>query len=44
MTIDQQKLFTPWRTLKKGKRFSDHNAILLGVSLPIKRDLISVMS
>ena len=40
MTIDQQKLFTTWRTLKQGKRFSDHNnAILLDMSLPVKRDL-----
>ena len=25
------KQFTPWRTLKSGKRFSDHNAIILKV-------------
>ena len=28
MNIDEQKQFPPWRTLKGGKRFSDHNAIL----------------
>ena len=39
MRIDQQKLFTPWRTLKQGKRFSDHDAILLGMRLPVKMDL-----
>ena len=39
MRIDQQKLFTPWKTLKQGKRFSDHSAILLGMSLPVKMDL-----
>ena len=39
MRIDQQKLFTPWRTLKQGKRFSDHNAILLSMRLPVKMDL-----
>ena len=39
MRIDQQKIFTPWRTLKQEKRFSDHNAILLDMSLPVKRDL-----
>ena len=39
MRIDQQKLFTPWRTLKQGKQFSDHNAILLGMRLPVKIDL-----
>ena len=39
MRIDQQKLFTPWRTSKKGKQFSDHNAISLDMSLPVKRDL-----
>ena len=39
MRIDQQKLFTPWRTLKRRKRFSDHNAILLDMSLSVKKDL-----
>ena len=29
MQIDTVKQFTPWRTLKSGKRFSDHNAIIL---------------
>ena len=31
MQIDTVKQFTPWRTLKSGKRFSDHNAIILKV-------------
>ena len=31
MQIDTAKQFTPWRTLKSGKRFSDHNAIILKV-------------
>ena len=39
MGVDQQKLFTPWRTLKQGKRFSDYNAILLDMILPVKKDL-----
>ena len=29
MQIDTAKQFTPWRTLKSGKRFSGHNAIIL---------------
>ena len=37
MSIDEQKQFTLWRTLKGGKRFSDHNAILLNTNLPLKR-------
>ena len=28
MKIDTAKQFTPWCTLKSGKRFSDHNAII----------------
>ena len=28
MTIDEGKLFTPWRSLQRGKRFADHNAII----------------
>ena len=31
--IDEDKLFTPWRTLKKGKKFSDHNAIILNLKI-----------
>ena len=33
MHIDEDKLFTPWRTLKKGKKFSDHNAIILNLKI-----------
>ena len=36
MSIDEQKQFPPPRTLKGGKRFSDHNAILLNIDLPLK--------
>ena len=39
MSVDEQKQFTPWRTLKGGKRFSDHNAILLNIDLPLKGDV-----
>ena len=28
MTIDEGKLFTPWRNLQRRKRFTDHNAII----------------
>ena len=28
MTTDEGKLFTPWRNLQRGKRFTDHNAII----------------
>ena len=28
MTIDEGKLFTPWQNLQRGKRFTDHNAII----------------
>ena len=28
MTIDEGKLFTAWRNLQRGKRFTDHNAII----------------
>ena len=31
MQIDIAKQFTPWCTLKSGKRFSDHNAVILKV-------------
>ena len=31
--IDEDKLFTPWRILKKGKKFSDHNAIILNLKI-----------
>ena len=33
MKIDEAKEFTPWRSLKRGKRYSDHNAILVHLSL-----------
>ena len=29
MQIDTNKQFTHWCTIKSGKRFSDHNAIIL---------------
>ena len=28
MTIDEGKLFTPWRNLQRANRFTDHNAII----------------
>ena len=31
MQIDTAKRFTSWQTLKSGKRFSDHNAIIFKV-------------
>ena len=36
MHIDEDKLFTPWRTLKKGKKFSDHNAIILNLKITLQ--------
>ena len=29
LKIDEAKEFIPWRSLKRGKRYSDHNAKLL---------------
>ena len=28
MIMDEGKLFTPWRNLQRGKKFTDHNAII----------------
>ena len=39
MSIDEQRQFTQWRTLKGGKRFSDHNAILLNIDLHLQGDV-----
>ena len=33
MHIDEDKLFTRWRILKKGKKFSYHNAIILNLKI-----------
>ena len=33
MHIDEEKLFTPWRLVNKGKRFSDHCAIRFQLEL-----------
>ena len=33
MHIDEEKLFTPWRLINKGKRFSDHCAIRFKLEL-----------
>ena len=33
LKIDKAKEFTPWRSLKHGKRYSDHNAILVHMSV-----------
>ena len=35
--IDEQQLFTPWRKLKKGKRFSDHRAVKIQVDLEFSK-------
>ena len=37
MTIDEQRLFTPWRKLKTHKRYSDHNAIKFQLDLGVKK-------
>ena len=33
LKIDEAKEFTPWRFLKRGKRYSDHSAILVHMSV-----------
>ena len=33
LRIDEKKDFTPWRRLKSGKRFSDHNAMILPMNV-----------
>ena len=33
LKIDEAKEFTPWRSLKQGKHCSDHNAILVHMSV-----------
>ena len=33
LKIDEAKEFTPWRSLKRAKRYSDHNAILVHMSV-----------
>ena len=40
MQIDINKQFTPSRTIKSGKQFSDHNAIML--KLESNKDSITV--
>ena len=37
MLIDEQQFFTPWRKLKKGKRFSNHRAIKIQVDLEFNK-------
>ena len=34
MTIDESKKITPWRKLKHGKCFTDHNAFLMKLEIP----------
>ena len=34
MIIDEEKLYTPWRNLKKAKRYTDHNAIIFRLNIP----------
>ena len=33
MYVDEKKMYTPWRKLKRGKKYTDHNAILLTMKL-----------
>ena len=33
LKIDEAKEFTPWRSLKRGNRYSDHNAIFVHMSV-----------
>ena len=33
MYMDEKKMYTPWRKLKRGKRYTEHNAILLTTKL-----------
>ena len=33
LKIDEAKEFTPWKSLKCGKRYSDHNAIIVRMSV-----------
>ena len=33
MYVDEKKMYTPWRKLKWGKKYTDHNAILLTMKL-----------
>ena len=33
MYVDEKKLYTPWRKLKRRKKYTDHNAILLTMKL-----------
>ena len=33
MYVDEKKLYTPWRKLKRGKKYTDHNAILITMKL-----------
>ena len=40
MIIDEKKLYTPRRNLKKAKKYTDHNAIIFRLNIPtsIKRE------
>ena len=37
MEIDEKNFFTPWRKLRKGRRFSDHHAIKLSLNLEFSK-------
>ena len=43
MHTDEDKLFTPWGTLKKGKKFSDHNAIILNLNINPQSPQVTVI-
>ena len=34
MIVNEEKLYTPWRNLKKAKRYTDHNAIIFTLNIP----------
>ena len=33
MYVDEKKVYTPWRKLKRGKKYADHDVILLTMKL-----------
>ena len=44
MSIDESKEITPWRKLKHGRCFTDHNAFLMKLEIPQYAQLIKVGS
>ena len=35
MIMDEEKLYTPWRNMKKAKRYTNHNAIISRLNIPV---------